>query len=240
MIREFQDFINLELRGDNLSQFVALWDKCLLTMTNLPTQDIMESTFRSQIVKSDKLKEVMKMYKWEINQKDAKPSYESLRRMVDTYIETSRLDKAIKESDNPKKYGSAVRSAPGPKEEKPCRHWSAKGACQRGDTCAFWHDPARKAKAKFRADSPSDDKGKGKGDRSSSRERKGRGKGRGKGKRSGSNGSGGSQGSRSSKGSSGSGGKGGKGKRAKSRNSSAAKGRGTSPSGKSERSLCKY
>ena len=107
VVREFQDFINLELRGDNLSNFVTAWDKCLLTMTNLPTPDIMESTFRTQVVKSDKLKEVMKMYNWEINQKGAKPSYESLRRMVNTYIENSRLDKAIKEYDNPKKYGSA-------------------------------------------------------------------------------------------------------------------------------------
>ena len=71
-------------------------------MTNPPTVDIMESTFRSQIVKSEKLKEVMKMYNWEINQKDAKSSYEAFRRMVDTYIESTRLDKASREYDNPK------------------------------------------------------------------------------------------------------------------------------------------
>jgi hypothetical protein len=186
-------------------------------MTNLPTPDIMESTFRTQVVKSDKLKEVMKMYNWEINQKGAKPSYDDLRRMVNTYIENSRLDKAIKEYDNPKKYGytntnQVSRGDQVPKENKPCRHWAAKGACKLGDACAFFHDPSKKAKAKFRADSPSGQKGKGKGDRSSSsRGRKGKGNGK-KGKRSGSNGSGVSQGSRGSKGSSGSERKGGKGK----------------------------
>jgi hypothetical protein len=183
VIKRVQDLIDLELRGDNLSQYITAWDKCLLTMTNLPTSDIMESTFRTQIVKSDKLKEVMKMYNLEINQKDAKPSYESLRRMVDTYIETSRLDKAIKESDNSKKYGSVVRSAP--EAEKECRHWKAKGACYRGDACAFWHDPAKKAKEKYkssrgRAGTPKGEKGKGKDGRSPSRGRKGKGKGKGK------------------------------------------------------------
>ena len=44
VIREFQDFIGLELRGENLSQFMSAWDKNLLTMTNLPTENIMEST----------------------------------------------------------------------------------------------------------------------------------------------------------------------------------------------------
>ena len=113
VIREFQDFIDLELRGDNLSQYISSWDGCLLTMHDLPSESIMESTFRKQIVKSDKLKEVMKMYNWDINQKGATPSYEVLRKMVDTYIETSRVEKASREYDHKsKKYCSAVRTTP--------------------------------------------------------------------------------------------------------------------------------
>ena len=54
----------------------------------------------------------MKMCKWDINQKGATPSYEVLRKIVDKYIETSRLEKASREYDHkPKKYGSVVRSA---------------------------------------------------------------------------------------------------------------------------------
>ena len=30
VVREFQVFINLELRGDNLSNFVTAWDECYL------------------------------------------------------------------------------------------------------------------------------------------------------------------------------------------------------------------
>ena len=107
-------------------------------MTNLPTENIMESTFRKQIVKSDKLKEVMRMYSWDINQKGATPSYEALRKMVDTYSETSRLEKASQEYDNkPKKYGASAKDPKKKADDKECRNWAAKGVCHRGDSCAF-------------------------------------------------------------------------------------------------------
>ena len=199
----------------------------------------MESTFRKQIVKSDKLKEVMKMYKWDINQTGSTPSYEVLRRMVDTFIETSRLERASREYDHKsKKYRSLVRSAPG--EEKECRHWTAKGACHRGDACAFWHDPGKKAKprnpSRGTPGTPKGGKGKGTDGRSPSKGRKGKGKG----KRDPSGYIGSSK-SRSSNGSRGSGGGKGKSKAARTRpNKTAAKGRGTSPSGKKDRMPCKY
>ena len=78
--KEFQDFISLELRGDNLSLYILSWDECLMYMKNVPPPDILESTFRKQCDRSDKLKEVMTMYAWEIDQKGAKPSCEDLRK----------------------------------------------------------------------------------------------------------------------------------------------------------------
>ena len=113
-------------------------------MTNVPPPDILESTFRKKRDRIGKLKEVMKMYGWEIDQKGAKPSYDELRKLVDTKIETSRLAKASLEYDVTKttKCGAAVKSE---SDNKPCKYWNSRGVCNRGESCAFWHDPAKKA-----------------------------------------------------------------------------------------------
>ena len=77
--------------------------------------------------------------------------------MVDTKIETSRLAKASQEYDVTKtrRYGAAVKSE---SDNKPCKYWNSRGACDRGESCAFWHDLSKKAQP--RTPSPGKEKGK--------------------------------------------------------------------------------
>ena len=59
----------------------------LLSMTKIPSDDILEGLYKLRIRESEKLKTVMELYNMEIHQKKAGPDYHSLKTMVKRSIE---------------------------------------------------------------------------------------------------------------------------------------------------------
>ena len=59
----------------------------LLSMTQIPSDDILESFYKLRIRESEKLKTVLKLYNMEIHQKKAGPDYHRLQTMVKRSIE---------------------------------------------------------------------------------------------------------------------------------------------------------
>ena len=56
-------------------------------MTQIPSDDILESLYKLRTRESEKLKTVLKLYKMEIHQKKAGPDYHRLEPMVKRSIE---------------------------------------------------------------------------------------------------------------------------------------------------------
>ena len=56
-------------------------------MTQIPSNDILESLYKLRIRESEKLKTVLAVYKKEIHQKKAGPDYHRLKTMVKRNIE---------------------------------------------------------------------------------------------------------------------------------------------------------
>ena len=56
--------------------------KFLLSMTKIPSDDILESLYKSRIRESDLLKTVLELYDMEIHQKISMPNYQKLKTMV--------------------------------------------------------------------------------------------------------------------------------------------------------------
>ena len=88
---EWDEIINIELHGDNLSQFLTDWDATCLNINQLPDENFLETMFRKQIEKSVQLRGQMALYWQEVTQKGVKKSYEGLRRIVDLYLEELHL-----------------------------------------------------------------------------------------------------------------------------------------------------
>ena len=68
---------------------IRKWDGILLSMTKIPSDDILEGLYKVRIRESQKLKTVLELYHLEIHQKKAGPDYHRLKTMVKRRKEVS-------------------------------------------------------------------------------------------------------------------------------------------------------
>ena len=75
------------LRNGDIQEFDSKWDEILLSVTQIPSDDILEGLYKLRIRESEKLKTVVELYNMEIHQKRAGPDYHRLKTMVKRNIE---------------------------------------------------------------------------------------------------------------------------------------------------------
>ena len=75
------------LRNDDIQEFDSKWEGILLSITKIPSDDILEGLYKLRIRESEKLKTVLELYNMEIHQKKAGPDYHRLKTMVKRSIE---------------------------------------------------------------------------------------------------------------------------------------------------------
>ena len=85
-VENYADLFTVALRNDNVQEFDSKWDEILLSMTQIPSDDILANLFKFRIL-SVKLKTVWELYNMEIHQKKAGPDYHRLKTMVKRSIE---------------------------------------------------------------------------------------------------------------------------------------------------------
>ena len=83
----YADLFTVVLRNDDIQEFDSKCDEILLSMTQIPSDDIFESLYKLRIRESEKLKTVLELYNIEIHQKKAGPDYHRLKTMVKRRIE---------------------------------------------------------------------------------------------------------------------------------------------------------
>ena len=119
-------------------------------MTQIPSDDILEGSYKLRIRESDKLKTVLELYDLEIHQKKAGPDYHRLKAMVKRSIEQEIRNKNFgarngnfEKNAVVKKQGTKQR---GQRNLGDCLQWEANGQCSKGDICSFRHDINKRAK----------------------------------------------------------------------------------------------
>ena len=68
-VENFADLFTIALRNDDIQEFDSKWDGILLSMTKIPSDDILEGLYKFRIRESEKLKTVLELYDLEIHQK---------------------------------------------------------------------------------------------------------------------------------------------------------------------------
>ena len=86
-VENYADLFTVVLRNDDTQEFDSNWDEILLSMTQIPSDDILEGLYKLRIRESEKLKTALELYNVEIHQKKAGPDYHRLKTMVKRSIE---------------------------------------------------------------------------------------------------------------------------------------------------------
>ena len=76
------DLFSVTLHDDNIQEFDTRWDEVPLTMSKIPSDEILESLYNLRIRESDQLKNVLELYDMEIHQKTSFPNYQKFKTMV--------------------------------------------------------------------------------------------------------------------------------------------------------------
>ena len=92
-VENYADLLTIGLRNDDIQEFDSKWDEILLSMTQVPPDDILEGLCKLRIRGSEKLKTVLDLYDLEIHQKKIGPDYHRLKTMVDRSIEQDFTNK---------------------------------------------------------------------------------------------------------------------------------------------------
>ena len=86
-VEKYADLFSVVLRNDSIHEFDSKWAEILLSMAQIPSDDILEIWYKLRIRESEKLKTVLELYNMEIHQKKLGPDYHRLKTMVKRSIE---------------------------------------------------------------------------------------------------------------------------------------------------------
>ena len=86
-VENYADLFTIVLRNDDIQEFDSKCDGILLSMTKIPSDDILEGLYKLRIRESEKLKTVLALYNMETHQKKAGPDFHRLKTMVKRSIE---------------------------------------------------------------------------------------------------------------------------------------------------------
>ena len=81
-VLDYADLFSVTLHDDNIQEFDTRWDEVLLSMSKIPSDEILESLCKLKIRESDQLKTVLELYNMEIHQKISVPNCQKLKTMV--------------------------------------------------------------------------------------------------------------------------------------------------------------
>ena len=148
-VENYADLFTVVLRNDDIQEFDSKWDEILLSTTQIPSDDILESLYKSRIRKSEKLKTVLELYNMEIHQKKAGLEYHRWKTMVRRSIEQNLRMKNFEARNGNFETCAVVKNQRVKQREQrnlgDCWQWEANGQCSEGDRCSFRHDMSKRA-----------------------------------------------------------------------------------------------
>ena len=84
---DYADLFSVTLHDDNTQEFGTRWDEVLLSMSKIPSDDILESLYKLRIRESAQLKTVLELSDMWIHQKISVPNNQKLKTMVKRCID---------------------------------------------------------------------------------------------------------------------------------------------------------
>ena len=149
-VENYADLFPIGHRNDDVQEFDSKWDEILLSMTQIPPDDILEGLYKLRIRESEKLQTVLELYDLEIHEKKLGPDYHRLKTMVKRIIEQDIRNKNFGARNGNYERNAVVKNQ-GSKQRVQrilgdCWQWETNGQCVKGDNCSFRHDINKRGK----------------------------------------------------------------------------------------------
>ena len=81
-VLDYAYLFSVALHDDNVQEVDTRWDEVLLSMTEIPSDEILERLYKLRIPESDQLKNALELCDMEIYQKNSTPNYQRLKTTV--------------------------------------------------------------------------------------------------------------------------------------------------------------
>ena len=134
-VENYTDLFTISLRNDDIQEFDSKWDGIVLSMTQIPSDDIMERLYKVRIRVFEKLKTVLELYNMEIHQKKAGPDNHRLKTMVKRSIEQNLRLKNFEARNGNYETSAVVKNQWTKQREQrslgDCWQWKANGQCSK-------------------------------------------------------------------------------------------------------------
>ena len=91
-VLDYADLISVALHDDNVQEFDTRWDEVLLSLSKIPSDDVLESLYKLRIRESVQFKTVLELYDMEIHEKK---SVHQLSKIEDNGEEERRSETPI-------------------------------------------------------------------------------------------------------------------------------------------------
>ena len=140
-VENYAELYTVILQNDNIQNVDTKCDEIPLSMTQIQTDDILESLYKSRIRESEKLKTVLELYNMETHQKKAEPDYHRLKTTVKRSIELNLRTKNFEARNGRFETSAVVKNKRVKQREQgslgECWQWKADRQCSKGDNCSF-------------------------------------------------------------------------------------------------------
>ena len=146
---DYADLFSVTLRDGNVQEFDTRWDEVLLSMSKIPSGDVLESLYKIRIRESVQLKTVLELYDLEIHQKISMPNHQKQKTMVKRSIDQKLRLRNFDARHGRIETGAVVKSQKGvigvEGGKGTCYQWKEKGQHSKGDRCSFRHETQDRA-----------------------------------------------------------------------------------------------
>ena len=139
------DLFTISLQNDDVQDFAVGWDHALLSVSEMPSDALLEGLYKSKLQNFAQLRTVFALHDQETARNEGKLNYSQLKTAVkihlDQMMRTSKLQgfgtMLWNEDRSPR---VKRKESPRWEESEECFQWKAHGQCSTGGSCSFSHD----------------------------------------------------------------------------------------------------
>ena len=95
-VQGLADLVSMTLRNDDVQDFDVRWDHALLSVSEMPSDPILEGLYKSKLQNSAQLRTVMALCDQEVAPNDGTPNYQQLKTAVKLHIDQMMRNRNFK------------------------------------------------------------------------------------------------------------------------------------------------